>query len=163
MTIKLYGCNVLHEPTKQVSNVDDVKDIIKELWETVAEVNGAGLSANQLGYDVSVAVINNVDDGDHFAIINPVIVETYGDAVGLKEGCLSLPGVVGNVKRHLSLKLKYTDTSGNPVESIFVGNTAHIIQHEVEHLNGKTYIDNYGSVRKESMIKKHKRALKKVK
>lgn len=161
--IRMIGEEVLSSPTKKVDNVDDVKEIIKELWDKVIEVKGAGLSANQIGYDVSVAVINNQEDGDHFTIINPEIIETYGDSIELYEGCLSIPGVAGNVKRYLSLKLCYTNVDGERVETVFVGITAHIIQHELEHLNGKLYIDNYGSIRRNSMIKKHKKALKHAK
>tara|TARA_B100000929_G_C15294911_1_gene348333 strand:- start:55 stop:261 length:207 start_codon:yes stop_codon:yes gene_type:complete len=62
MSIKILGESVLSEPCNTVTNVDDVKDIITELWETVESVKGAGLSANQIGYNVSVAVINNTDD-----------------------------------------------------------------------------------------------------
>lgn len=162
-SIKHVGFPTLHQETQQVENVDNVKDVIAELWEKVLEVKGLGLSANQIGYDVAVAVINNVDEGDQFTIINPVIIETYGDAVELREACLSIPGVAGNVKRHLSVKISYMDEDGNQVQNYFVGHTAHIIQHEVEHLNGKMYIDNYGSIRRESMIKKFKKAIKKAK
>lgn len=160
--IKLFGEPVLGKVCVKVENVSEVSEIIEELWEVVNSVKGAGLSANQIGYDVSVAVINNIGDNDCFTIINPEIIEFYGDTMSLEEGCLSIPGVVGNVKRHLSLKLKYLNEEGVECVEYFVGNSAHIIQHEVEHLNGKVYIDNYGSIRRESMIKKHKKALKKA-
>ncbi len=163
MTIKILGESVLSEPCNTVTNVDDVKDIITELWETVESVKGAGLSANQLGYNVAVAVINNIDDGERFVIINPEVIEGYGDKCDLHEGCLSIPGVAGNVKRYLSIKLKYMAEDGNVYEDYFVGRNAHIIQHEVEHLNGMLYIDNYGKIRRDSMIKKHMRAIKKSK
>lgn len=162
-TIKIYGDSVLTSVCSQVADVVDVEHIIDELWTKVKEVNGAGLSANQIGYNVSVAVINNVDEDNEFVIINPEILETYGDEVELREGCLSIPGVAGHVKRHLSIKLKYMDEKGKVQEGFFVGNTAHIIQHEIEHLNGKLYIDNYGTIRRNSMIKKHKKALKRAK
>lgn len=161
--IKVYGESVLTSACNQVTDVSEVKNIIEELWKKVKEVNGAGLSANQLGYDVSVAVINNVDEDNEFVIINPEILETYGDAVELHEGCLSIPGVAGYVKRYLSIKIKYMDDNGKVQEGFFVGNSAHIIQHEIEHLNGKLYIDNYGTIRRNSMIKKHKKALKRAK
>lgn len=163
MSIKILGEKVLSEPCKVVDSVEDVQPIIDELWETVIDVNGAGLSANQLGYDVSVAVINNMDDDEKFVIINPEIIEGYGEKTELYEGCLSIPGVAGNVKRFLSIKLKYMDEEGQHQEGYFVGRSAHIIQHEVEHLNGMLYIDNYGKIRRDSMIKKHKRAIKKSK
>lgn len=162
-SIKHVGFPTLHQPTLQVEHVDTVKDVIDELWDKVLEVKGLGLSANQIGYDVAVAVINNVEEGDQFTIINPSIIETYGDEVELREACLSIPGVAGNVKRHLSIKLSYMDEHGEQKQNYFVGHTAHIIQHEVEHLNGLMYIDNYGTIRRESMIKKFKKALKKAK
>lgn len=161
--IRIVGDNALSNKCEQVNSVDDVKDVIDALWDKVTESNGAGLSANQIGYNVSVAVINNVSENEQFVIINPEILEFYGDSTELREGCLSIPGVVGNVKRHLSLKLKYMDENGVVGEGYFVGNSAHIIQHEVEHLNGKLYIDNYGKIRRDSMLKKHKKALKKSK
>lgn len=160
-TIRIMGDDVLHQPCNTVDNVDDVKDVIRELWDMVDEADGLGLSANQIGYNVRVAVIHNTKDDVFFAIINPEIIETYGDVEELHEGCLSLPMVNGNVERYTSLKLRYTDVHGNIVEEVFEGRDAHIIQHEVDHLNGIMYIDHYGSIRKQSMIKKFKSRMKK--
>jgi len=108
----------------------------------MARNKAVGLAAPQIGVPKRVVVIKNVDAQTPVPIImfNPVIVETKGEQFGV-EGCLSIPGLWGEVKRHESILVEYMNFHGNTVKVRYKGFLAVIIQHEVDHLDGILFTD----------------------
>lgn len=106
--------------------------------DTMHEENGVGFAANQIGVLQKVLVY---DDGTGpKVLINPKIIRASGEQVGI-EGCLSVPGLQGEVRRANEVEVKGLDENGKPVKIKAEGLTARIIQHELDHLNGVLFID----------------------
>lgn len=134
-----YGSKVLAEPTKEVTEVnDEIKDIIKHMYQVMADSNGVGLSANQIGLPFRMFVYD-IGEGPH-AVINPKIVKKAGKQLG-PEGCLSIPGLYGDVERANIVVIEGLDEEGNPVKLTGEGLLARVFQHETDHLDGKLFID----------------------
>lgn len=152
-----YPEEILSSKAVLVENPAEVVDLIETMWKVVEKENGVGLAANQIGDPRAVAIINNPYDDDRFVMINPVITGRSDTTVSKPEGCLSLKGIQGNVMRHTSVEVTFLDESGEEVILHADGRTAHIIQHEVDHLNGMVYIDHYDENRRNVMVKKYNR------
>lgn len=122
-----------------------VKNFNSELWallddmkETVRAENGAGLAAPQIGISLRAVVID-VEEG-FFELVNPVIISYKGEQVG-PEGCLSVKGKQGTVKRPYKVKAEYRDRDGKKHKLTAEGFFARAVCHELDHLDGKLYID----------------------
>lgn len=106
---------------------------------------GVGLASPQVGVNVQLVVINKTCDssqqGKERVLINPTIVERSEDMVDDLEGCLSFPETSGTVQRHRTIKVRYLNLEGNLVQRTFKGFEARIVQHEIDHLDGRCYID----------------------
>ena len=114
-------------------------ELIEDMFETMYENNGVGLAAPQVGVRKRVVVID-VEDGNQYVLINPEILETSGSQTG-QEGCLSVPGMAGQVTRPNYVKVKAMDEDMNEV--IYEGTEllARAFCHEIDHLDGKMYTD----------------------
>lgn len=131
---------ILHKPLKKVKEVTpEIKALISDMRGKMIEAKGIGLSANQVGEDLRVFVIdaalaqeNNVPD----AYINPEITEYSKDAVEMEEGCLSIPGYWVQVKRAKKIKMRALDENGKKVKIKAGGFLARVLQHEYDHLQG---------------------------
>jgi peptide deformylase len=138
-----YGSKVLTEQTKEVPEVnDEIKELIKHMYEIMDEANGAGLAANQIGLSLRLFVYN-VGDGPH-ALINPKIVKKSGSQIG-PEGCLSVPGLWGEVDRANIVTVEGLGENGEKVKITGEGLLARVIQHETDHLDGYLFIDRASS------------------
>ncbi|NQT86593.1 peptide deformylase [bacterium] len=128
------------EPVVEIT--DEVIERVKGMFATMYETNGVGLAAPQVGWNVRLCVINPTPDdpSNEFVCVNPVITEMGGDLVA-EEGCLSLPDVHGNVRRHENVTCKYYDLDGNLHEVQATGLLSRIFQHELDHLDGRMIID----------------------
>lgn len=116
-----------------------LKKLAADLRETMDAENGCGIAAPQVGVNERVII---VDPGDGAtAYVNPVIVDRSFKTVMSEEGCLSVPGVWGMVKRNRSVTVKAFDLEGNPTEKTVDGLHAIIFQHEIDHLDGILFID----------------------
>lgn len=160
--IKFYPDPILRDtclkvPKKDAEAFKSTAEAMKQLCQTM---NGAGLSGNQFGIKDRVAVIVP-EEGDSFFIINPEILES-SDPEEMDEGCLSLPGVSAKITRFAKIKVKYMDLSGKYVTKNFEGKTAQIVQHEIEHLDGKYYLDHLGPMNQALLFKKAKKFLSKL-
>lgn len=134
-----YGNKVLVEPTKEVSEFnDEIKELIKHMYELMAEANGAGLAATQIGLPLRLFVYDD-GSGPH-ALINPKIVKKSGSQTA-SEGCLSIPGLFGDVDRANIAVITGLDENGEKVKLTGTGFLARIFQHETDHLDGKLFID----------------------
>ena len=138
---------ILHTPTQpfDFSNPPcDPIQLIEDLKDTMQEYNGIGLSANQVDMpfnNLSVCVIGNPSDRKSIiGLFNPKIVDTFGDKTYMVEGCLSYPGLTFKVKRFENIRVRFSNEKGETNTTIFRGITSRIIQHECDHLNGKTFI-----------------------
>ncbi len=138
--IRLFGEDILRQRAKPVKAIDaSVRRLIDDLVETMEDAEGLGLAATQIGVAKRVFVAR---DGDQIlAFVNPTIVARHGREVGL-EGCLSLPGLQGNVPRAKEITIRALDRAGRTISHTFTGLAARCCQHEYDHLNGVMYVDH---------------------
>lgn len=120
---------------------ETLAELIDNLFETLKESGGIGLSAPQIGKSVRVSVVHVPDDefGPR-AYVNPIIVEKAGLGI-VEESCISVPGVVGNVMRPTQITIMSQDANGDWQESKLTNMHAVCLQHEIDHLDGKLFID----------------------
>lgn len=147
---------ILRKKAKPVTKFDkDLQTLIDDMIETMREAPGVGLAAPQINLPMQLAVIEYAegeDDEDRpedapppekkiFVIINPEITKVSEEKVLGIEGCLSIPGLVGEVERHHVIEVKALNRHGNPIKIKAEGWLARIFQHEIDHLNGVLYTD----------------------
>jgi len=131
-----------------VAAVDDrVRALIRDMFETMYGAEGVGLAAPQVGVGKRVVVIDvsPVDETiPPMAVVNPEIVERNGSVTGV-EGCLSVPGVQGEVCRAETVVVRGLDEGGKPVRIVADGILSRALQHEIDHLDGVLFIDRISS------------------
>lgn len=138
-TIRVMGDEVLNKPCKPVKEVTDrIKTLIEDMIETMYDADGVGLAAPQVGVLKRVVVID-VGEGP-FVMINPRVLETSGEQTGT-EGCLSVPGKCGMVTRPNYAKVLAYNENMEPVEIEGTELKARAMLHEIDHLDGKLYVD----------------------
>jgi len=145
--ILLYGTPSLREKSKEVHKISKkIKELVKDLLDTLYSQNGVGLAAPQIGENCRVFVIDT-SSGDQplnpIVFINPKIIKKSGAFVG-NEGCLSFPDVYTDVRRYSDVMVKALDSSGKPfvMEAKDCCLLAKAIQHEFDHLDGILFIDH---------------------
>jgi peptide deformylase len=132
---------------------DDLRTLIDDMFETMYDAPGIGLAATQIDVHRRLLVADvSADKDDPHVFINPEILEKDGVTV-TEEGCLSVPGYYEEVKRAEHIRLRYLDRDGREVEGEFEGLLAVCIQHEIDHLDGKLFVD-YLSEAKRTRIRK---------
>ncbi|MBB1489350.1 peptide deformylase [Oceanospirillum sediminis] len=140
------------KPVEEVN--DDVRHIIDNMFETMYHAKGIGLAATQVNIHQRIIVMDVSEDKDQpYVLINPQYTPIDSDTEMMQEGCLSVPEYYADVKRHLRVNLKALDRDGNPYEMEADGLLAHCIQHEVDHLDGKLFVD-YLSTMKRNRVRK---------
>lgn len=131
---------ILSQKSETVENIDEVKDLIQDLKDTLHAIPDAkGLSAIQLGINKRICICSW--GGDEILLINPVITRSRGEQEYL-EGCLSVPGVYKKVKRFQKVWCSYLDENGNQQEIAQGGRMSDIIQHELDHFEGECKLYN---------------------
>lgn len=132
---------VLREPAKKVPLIDSsVLKLIDDMIDTMRAANGVGLAAPQVGVQLRVAVIE-IPGEEVITLINPEIVKKKGERV-IVEGCLSVPGFQGDVKRAVTVKVKARNREGREVRITATDDTlAQALEHEIDHLDGRLYTD----------------------
>jgi len=139
LEIVKYGDPVLRQRAALVRRVtDDVRALVERMVAVMHEAHGVGLAANQVGIPRRVAVVEI--DGELTALIDPEIVSAKGSE-SLDEGCLSLPRLYGQVARPTRVVVRARDLSGKRVKIAAEGLLARALCHEVDHLNGKLFVD----------------------
>lgn len=126
-------------PCKEVEDGEFIGDVIQDLLDTANNNydKAAGLAANQIGYNQRIFIVKI--SGKFIPIINPEIIKRFGGLVVSREGCLSVPGKVVRVKRYKRIRLEFNDyRDARRIQFNFKGFTAFVIQHELDHLDGKT-------------------------
>jgi len=129
----------------------EIRELIQKMKQTMRSARGIGLSANQIGLDfkVFVAEVPDAQGGNKFySIFNPKIEKVGKEGVVFEEGCLSIPYTYGEVNRPKDIVVNAFDKNGKPVKIKAWGLLARVFQHEIDHLNGKLFIDRTKDVHK---------------
>ena len=139
-----YPHPTLRHTSRPIQRVDDeLRNIIRQMFPLMYEARGVGLAANQIDLPLRVFITNlevEPEEGEERVFINPVISQPKG-IVEQEEGCLSIPGVKGNVKRPERVKIQAYDLDGQAVDLTVDGLFARVVQHEVDHLHGVLFTD----------------------
>lgn len=125
------------EPIEYIT--DEIVALLDDMYETMVAHDGIGLAAPQIGKNIRIAVVE-VEEGDRFDFINPEIIESKGTNIDV-EGCLSIPETYGTVERADEVTVRYYDREGSEMEVTAYGYLARAFQHEIDHLDGKLFID----------------------
>ena len=143
---------VLKRKAHAVTKFDkDLKTLLEDMLETMREAPGVGLAAPQIGLSERIIVVEyyereedeEIEDAPKkvWAVINPEIVQTSEEMLMGAEGCLSIPGLVGEVERHAEVQVKGLNRHGKPIKIKAKGWLARILQHEIDHLNGVLFTE----------------------
>ena len=158
--IYVYGSLVLREPAINITKEFlGLGELIKDMFATMYESEGVGLAAPQIGESIRVFTIAvpldtlNEQEPEYLVkvFVNPTIYAYSEGVCGAVEGCLSLPGLSGEVVRPQSIRVKYCDENFVEYDEEFTGFTARVIQHEYDHLEGVVYTDRVSSDLKVAM------------
>ena len=157
--ITIIGHKALHQPTKKVRDVtDEIRTLVDDMFDTMEAAEGVGLAANQVGVPLRCSWVGR-EDGTFFEIINPEILEKSGP-VTLDEGCLSVPDQFEKTPRFHKVKVKYQDRTGAWHELEAEGRLAHVLQHEIGHLDGQVFVELLSNLKRglirEKMVKLQK-------
>lgn len=138
----------------------EIQKFIKQLKLTMLTYGGLGLSANQCGVRFRMFVMGSNDF--QMVCINPEIVETIGEPVKMREGCLSYPGLYLNVPRYNKIVVEHFDHLGEYNTTTLEGISAQVYQHELDHMNGVVYTDKVGPLALELAKKRQKKLIRKI-
>ncbi|GGN95987.1 peptide deformylase [Saccharibacillus kuerlensis] len=132
---------VLHKKAKEVTKITpNVQKLMTDMAETMYDADGVGLAAPQVGILKRIIVIDVGDENGLIAMINPEIIEREGEQLGA-EGCLSIPGLNGNVRRAMTVTVKGMNRDGEEFTVTGSGLLARAFQHEIDHLDGILFTD----------------------
>ena len=162
LKIRKIGDPILKKKCKPVEEITpDIKQLITDMFETMYAAPGAGLAASQVGVPVRICVIDIKPEGkrEPIVLINPKIVSKTGKVLD-EEGCLSLPGIVAKVRRFSDVKVEAVDHRGFPVSVSGRGILSKALQHELDHLDGKLFIDNLSWLVKQKLKREIKKKRK---
>jgi peptide deformylase len=153
LPIRVLGDPVLREETKPVEQItDELRALVASMFETMYLAKGIGLAAPQVGRTERVAVIDV--DGQKFAIINPEIVTSASKTSKSEEGCLSIPDVYGDVERPERVKVRALDLDGKEFEIEADELLGRCLQHEIDHMHGKLFLDYMSVLKRRSALNK---------
>lgn len=145
LKIHYLGDRVLRQPAKRIAKVDDsVRQLAKEMLQTMYSSNGVGLAAPQVGIHKQLIVIDCEPDNPAnppLVLINPQITSYGSELCDFEEGCLSIPGVYMDVTRPETVEVSFKDEQGRPRKLKASGFLARVIQHEMDHLEGVLFVD----------------------
>lgn len=173
LSIRTYGDPILREPSRPVEAVTpEIRTLVEDMFHTMKASQGIGLAAQQIGRTEAVCVVEIPEDYDYneetgerlnpdtplrLTLINPEIVEVSSRKCGIEEGCLSFPGITGNVNRPWAIVVNHLDLDGQPRATRLQGLLARAVQHEMDHLAGDLFIDRFSHVKKLAVRSKLKR------
>ena len=146
LRIVKHGEPVLKKPCLPL-DYDSIREelprILRDMWDTMYAAQGVGLAAPQVGLHLRLSVVDVRPDGkpQRLVLINPHIIAREGSMFE-EEGCLSLPGVYAKIQRHARVRVRALDARGRPFEMEGAGLLGRAFQHEVDHLDGKLFIDH---------------------
>lgn len=154
LDIRVLGDPILRQATTPVrAMTDELRRLIADMFDTMHHARGIGLAAPQVGRTERLAIVE-VDD-DRFVLINPEVVERTGRAKG-EEGCLSIPDIYADVERPEAVSVRALDERFAPYEIEAAGLLARCIQHEIDHLDGKLFLDYLSVLKRAAALGKWK-------
>ena len=142
---------------------DSIRALSQDMLDTMYNAPGIGLAAPQIGVNARLLVMDCAKRDDEAAppepmvLINPQIVQSSEELSEYEEGCLSIPDVYAQVTRPKDVRVSYLDQDGNPQERDFEGIWSVCVQHEIDHLNGKLFIDYLSPMRRSMITSKMKK------
>ena len=157
----------LHKVAKPVAVVDDrIRKLVKDMAETMYDAPGVGLAATQIDVHERVVVMDvSEDKNELMVLINPEIIGRSDDFKIYEEGCLSVPGVFDEVERPAEVRVRALDLDGKPFEFDADELLAVCIQHEIDHLNGKVFVQHLSMLKQtrlKARLRKEQRELERV-
>jgi peptide deformylase len=159
--IVLLGDAILREIAKPVDAFDEeLQDLVRDMFMTVAVAEGAGLAAPQVGVSKRVLVADVREEDKEpvrVAVVNPTIVEYGADEERASEGCLSVPGVDEMVSRPYRVVVEGFAPSGEPLRIEAEGLYGRVLQHEVDHLNGILFFDRMSPLQRRMLLRKYRK------
>ncbi len=164
LKILTYPDQTLRQPTSELDNIDGgVQKKIDEMASTMYDAPGVGLAAIQVGWDKSVLIYDIApydQEPSLQVLINPRIVDQEGEILSENEGCLSVPEFRADVNRYASILVEGVDREGRPVQIEAEGMLAIVLQHEIDHLKGKLFIDHVSALKRELYTRRMKKKLR---
>jgi len=152
LDIRVLGDPALRKETVVVERVtDDVRALINDMFDTMYAAEGIGLAAPQVGRTERITVMDV--EGAKYALINPEITARTGTIRG-EEGCLSIPEVFGEVERASAVTITAMDENGNEIEVVGAELLARCLQHEIDHLHGKLFLDYLSVLKRRAALAK---------
>ena len=144
----------LCEPVAEIT--DELRQLAGDMLETMYDAPGVGLAAPQVGVLKRLIVMDCIKDGpaQPMALFNPVVIWASEDQSTYEEGCLSIPEQYADVDRPAEVIVRWTDLQGKEQERQFAGLWATCVQHEIDHLNGKLFIDYLGPLKRQMITRK---------
>ncbi len=156
---------LLRQQAKKINSVGDEElNIAKKMKEIMLRAPGVGLAANQIGILKQIVTIFFIDQETkkeiQYNLFNPEIISYSNEKIIMEEGCLSLPEQFAEIERPKKISLKYLDDKNKIIVRDVEGVEARILQHEIDHLSGKLFVDYLSLLKRNIMIKKVKKYLK---
>lgn len=145
---------VLTQPAEEVTVFDQhLKKLLSDMYDTMSANDGVGLAAPQIGLSKKIAVVDIGEESGKLELMNPVIIEAKGEQTG-PEGCLSIPGLYGEVTRPDYIKVRAMNRHGEPFEMEASGFLSRAIQHEIDHLEGILFTSKVNRYYEEDELEK---------
>jgi len=146
LRLRYLGNPVLRKKARRLDKITpQTRETIEAMWETMYEFEGIGLAAPQVGLSQRIIIVDTREPGEKYALVNPKIVWENNERTILSEGCLSIPGVKGDVIRPSKVRVQGLSPEGKKVEVEGSDLLAKVLQHEIDHLNGVLFIDHLSS------------------
>jgi len=157
LDIRVLGDPVLRKPTRRVTEVtDELRQLVADMFETMYAAEGIGLAAPQVGRTERIAVVDV--EGQKFTLINPEVIERTAAIEKAEEGCLSIPDIYGDVERPFTVTIRATNENGEEYEATASELLGRCFQHEIDHLDGKLFIDYLSPLKRKSAMAKWEKA-----
>jgi peptide deformylase len=168
LPIVQFGDPVLHQKGSSVKQItSEIRELARDMIETMHAANGVGLAAQQIGKAIQLAVLDvrgserpsqlliggrdmKIDSAMPLVLINPTITQSEGSETDV-EGCLSFPGITGQIPRFACVQVAATALEGTPIHFVATGLLGRAVQHELDHLNGILFIDRMAPPVRESV------------
>ncbi|AOB24978.1 MULTISPECIES: peptide deformylase [Bordetella] len=160
LSILRYPDPRLHKKAKPVAVVDDrIRQLVRDMADTMYDAPGVGLAATQVDVHERVVVIDVSEEGNDLRVlINPEITWKSDERQTYEEGCLSVPGIYDEVERAARIRCKALDQQGQPYEFEADGLLAVCVQHEIDHLDGKVFVEYLSNLKQNRIKTKLKKA-----